>query len=533
MIQKNYYTTTALVATLVLGFPQFALAQSATSGVNILPCSDETEPACAEGKPADASRAHTELDGDASANADAAAGKENGAAVTGNAGAEVEMNASGSAAASDVDVGAGASAGTGAGNSVFEQSATDASDIETVTNPVTTETDADAMVETDDEVTSDVAADAETSSAATADASAEVETNASGTAVGASTDAEPTEVTEGTIGTGNARTSSQEFNTQIDGSAAVAGEETGVSAGTTSTTEGGMGRFDEALMLGLGAIAVGSLLNDGSEVVANTGDRVVVNRNGQLVLYKDDNALLFREGENVRTETFSDGSTRTSVSRADGGQIVTIRDGEGRVLRRTQIASDGTEVQLFDDTIQAEAIDATQLANYVRVDSVLSSNADQAALRMAMQSETNPDRRFSLRQIREHEEVRNLVPSIELDTINFATGSSALRQGEIENLRSVGATMEEILSATPREVFMIEGHTDAVGDAVSNLALSDRRAETIALALTENFSIAPENLLVQGYGEQFLKIETQDAELANRRATVRRITPLLQHTAAE
>ena len=85
-----------------------------------------------------------------------------------------------------------------------------------------------------------------------------------------------------------------------------------------------------------------------------------------------------------------------------------------------------------------------------------------------------------------------------------------------------------MLSANPLEVFLIEGHTDAVGDAASNLALSDRRAESVALALTESFEIPPENLVVQGYGARFLKVETEAAEQANRRATVRRITPLLK-----
>ena len=83
------------------------------------------------------------------------------------------------------------------------------------------------------------------------------------------------------------------------------------------------------------------------------------------------------------------------------------------------------------------------------------------------------------------------------------------------------------VSANPAEVFLIEGHTDAVGADVDNLSLSDRRAESAALALTQRFGIPAENLTTQGYGEQYLKIPTQAPERANRRVTVRRITPLL------
>ena len=42
----------------------------------------------------------------------------------------------------------------------------------------------------------------------------------------------------------------------------------------------------------------------------------------------------------------------------------------------------------------------------------------------------------------------------------------------------------------------------------------------------------PENLVTQGYGEQNLKVQTQEASRANRRVSVRRITPLIDNQAA-
>jgi outer membrane protein OmpA-like peptidoglycan-associated protein len=79
---------------------------------------------------------------------------------------------------------------------------------------------------------------------------------------------------------------------------------------------------------------------------------------------------------------------------------------------------------------------------------------------------------------------------------------------------------------------LIEGHTDAVGSDLDNLTLSDRRAETVATILTETFEVPAENLTTQGYGEQYLKIDTQEPERENRRVTIRRITPLLRQEAA-
>jgi OOP family OmpA-OmpF porin len=74
---------------------------------------------------------------------------------------------------------------------------------------------------------------------------------------------------------------------------------------------------------------------------------------------------------------------------------------------------------------------------------------------------------------------------------------------------------------------MIEGYTDAVGNDVDNLSLSDRRAESVAVALSDHFGVPAENLTTQGYGKQFLKVPTDGPERANRRVAVRRITPLL------
>ena len=67
-----------------------------------------------------------------------------------------------------------------------------------------------------------------------------------------------------------------------------------------------------------------------------------------------------------------------------------------------------------------------------------------------------------------------------------------------------------------------------MGTDAANLALSDRRAESVALALTEYFQVPPENMVVQGYGEQDLKVKTEGDVRENRRASVRRITGLLQ-----
>jgi OmpA-OmpF porin, OOP family len=111
--------------------------------------------------------------------------------------------------------------------------------------------------------------------------------------------------------------------------------------------------------------------------------------------------------------------------------------------------------------------------------------------------------------------------------VTFETGSWEVTPNQVEGLAVIADAMHRATAASPSEVFLIEGHTDAVGFEIRNLSLPDRRAESVALVLTEQFRVPAENLTTQGYGEQYLKVPTQGPERANRRVTVRRITPLL------
>ena len=161
-------------------------------------------------------------------------------------------------------------------------------------------------------------------------------------------------------------------------------------------------------------------------------------------------------------------------------------------------------------------------------------NASRGTLREVLEARpaVRVDRPYTLRQVREIAELRQLMPSLDLDVITFDSGSAAIRPDQARKLDDLGFALEDMIAQNPDEVFLIEGHTDAVGSRIFNLALSDRRAESVALALTEYYDIPPENLFTQGYGEEYLKVLTEAPERANRRATVRRITPLLDRTAA-
>ena len=137
------------------------------------------------------------------------------------------------------------------------------------------------------------------------------------------------------------------------------------------------------------------------------------------------------------------------------------------------------------------------------------------------------DRRYTVDEIRERPALRQTMPGVEIDTIHFGFNEAFVREEEIENLERIGRIIEKIVIANPGEVFMIEGHTDAVGSDTYNIDLSQQRADSVKQSLSEFFNMAPQNLETIGYGEQFLKIPTEEEEPENRRVTVRRITPLL------
>jgi outer membrane protein OmpA-like peptidoglycan-associated protein len=122
---------------------------------------------------------------------------------------------------------------------------------------------------------------------------------------------------------------------------------------------------------------------------------------------------------------------------------------------------------------------------------------------------------------------RRSMPAIEVDTIRFGFNEAFVREEEIPQLERIGEIIERIVAGNPDEVFLIEGHTDAVGSASYNQGLSAKRANAVRDAMLQFFNIDRANIETVGYGEEFLKINTEEEEQENRRVSIRRITPLL------
>lgn len=294
---------------------------------------------------------------------------------------------------------------------------------------------------------------------------------------------------------------------------------------------------------------------EGVDVVKRDGDREIVKLGtaaavgavaGAAASYfirSNDDDRLSDGAQDTYTEELPRGRQRETIVRPNGVQVVTITDRYGDVIQRSRIMPDGREVVLFyapedrsdrrrPDYYRDVGRDLPPLRVSIPEDEYI-VDVDRPDEDLYYDTIVAPpvetvERIYTVDEVRRSERVRDKVRRIDLNTINFDSGSAAISDAEARNLKALADVVSRVIDENPDETFLIEGHTDAVGSDLANLALSDKRAESVAAALTTYFDIPPENLVTQGYGEQYLKVKTQSASRENRRVTLRRITPLVK-----
>jgi OmpA-OmpF porin, OOP family len=276
---------------------------------------------------------------------------------------------------------------------------------------------------------------------------------------------------------------------------------------------------------------------EGGRTVFNEPGRMIVVDPGGQSFIRHDEMDRFRFGaRDIQTRQVG-GETQIIVIRPDGSQIITVTGRDGQLLRRIRRDQQGREIIIIDNSYRDPRavggfyVDLPPPVIRIPYDRYI-VDAESASPDLIYDTMEAPpvdriDRRYSLDEIRYSPSVRMLMPSIDLNSINFATGSWDIPPDQAAKLQAIADGLNRAITRNPREVFLIEGHTDAVGSDVDNLSLSDRRAESAAELLTQQFQVPAENLTSQGYGKQYLKEQTDGPSLINRRVTIRRITPLL------
>ena len=276
---------------------------------------------------------------------------------------------------------------------------------------------------------------------------------------------------------------------------------------------------------------------EGGRTIITEPGRIIIRDPGGQQYVRHSEIDRFRYGaRDVQTQTVG-GETRTIVIRPDGTQVITVVGRDGQLLRRVRRDQRGREIIIIDNSYRgprgvggfyvdlAPPVVRIPYNRYI-VDSEEAS-PDLIYETMMAPPVERIERRYSLDEIRYSPSVRQRMPSIDVNTINFELGSWEIPPDQASKLQVIADGLNRAIQRNPREVFLIEGHTDAVGNDVDNLSLSDRRAESAATLLTQQFGVPAENLTSQGYGEQYLKEQTDGPSVINRRVTIRNITPLL------
>ena len=275
----------------------------------------------------------------------------------------------------------------------------------------------------------------------------------------------------------------------------------------------------------------------GNQTIIRESDRVIIREGGHDIIRHDEARRFAFNAREVNTERRGN-DTVTVVLRPDGSRIVTEVDESGRLLRRVRRDAVGREIILIDNTFEPRGPGfagffvelpppVIRVPRELYIRETARASAEDIFLTLMAPPVDRIERRYALDEIRYSEPLRARMPRVDIDTVNFETASWEIGPDQMDRLAFVAQGIARAIQRNPREMFMVEGYTDAVGNDVDNLSLSDRRAESVAVALTNQFQVPPENLTSQGYGKQFLKVPTEAPERVNRRVAVRRITPLL------
>jgi outer membrane protein OmpA-like peptidoglycan-associated protein len=278
-------------------------------------------------------------------------------------------------------------------------------------------------------------------------------------------------------------------------------------------------------------------VHEGNRTVITEGNRTIVQEGGQTIIRHDPSDRFRINAKAVNVEQHGN-TTVTVVLQPGGFSIVTEVDANGRLLRRLRRDAAGHDVVLIDNSFEPPGPGITgfvlnlqppviTIAPALYIRDVANATLADISLTLLAPPVVRIERRYALDEILYNEPLRARMPRVDIDTVNFATGSWEIAPGEADHLAFVAQGILAALKKNPGEMFLVEGYTDAVGNDIDNLSLSDHRAESVAEMLSSQFGVPAENLTTQGYGKQFLKVPSQGPERANRRVAVRRITPLL------
>jgi len=215
------------------------------------------------------------------------------------------------------------------------------------------------------------------------------------------------------------------------------------------------------------------------------------------------NHLLLRasQAEADRARREADRARMMSQATAEDAERARVQAEEAR---QREAASSKTAQQAREEAAQAKALAASSAtaAELARKEANLA--AEQAQ---------------SLRRQLENLQLRQTESGVvvTLGDVLFESGRAELKEDAHTSLVEV----VDLLQSEPEKKIRIEGHTDSVGDAASNLKLSERRANAVLNALV-SLGVDASRITTVGMGEDFpiASNDTEEGRSKNRRVDV-------------
>ena len=195
--------------------------------------------------------------------------------------------------------------------------------------------------------------------------------------------------------------------------------------------------------------------------------------------------------------------------------------GAGAERDRMRLAERTNESDMAkSDAEMAKAqLAASQQANAQKTAELAAADADAAALRDKARMDRGDarvnDLEIQLKDLNAKKTDRGIV--VALGDVLFDSGKSQL---QAEGARNMGK-LAEVFKANPTTKATIEGYTDSVGSASSNLELSGRRAGAVMSALV-GLGVPADRLSMRSHGEEMpvASNDTASGRQMNRRVEI-------------
>jgi outer membrane protein OmpA-like peptidoglycan-associated protein len=165
-------------------------------------------------------------------------------------------------------------------------------------------------------------------------------------------------------------------------------------------------------------------------------------------------------------------------------------------VQRTQTSLDARTEEA--DAANRQVASLKESANQ-QAEELAAANANAAAANANSASDqaTIAKQEQQLKDLNAKKTKRGMV--ITLGDVLFGVNKSELKSGGIHNVQKLADFLKEY----PKHKVLIEGYTDSTGSEEYNQKLSERRANSVQVALVDKMGISQDRIATRGYGEQF------------------------------